>query len=116
MARRHANAIEINLAGQTCYFPPDLGCELSPSCLDCPYPVCKFDIDPQLRRGKPSPARTMICVLQRTESLTATQIANRLGVHFYTAVRALEWGKSHQQDIDAYIDNIKGAKEGLDAE
>ena len=35
--------------------PPDEGCDLAPSCLNCPFPICRHDLSiPELRQLKNS--------------------------------------------------------------
>ena len=61
----------------------DTGCEVSPSCLRCPLPQCKHDIEPAGGRGAAYP-RIIEAVRLRAEGLLIQEIAERI-----------ECGKSH---------------------
>ena len=69
---------------------PDSGCDLSPSCLNCPLPVCKYDVaGPQrramLRRVKDQRNAAYI----RDQGLSAPEAAAALGVTTRTVFRIL---------------------------
>jgi hypothetical protein len=65
----------------------DTGCSLSPSCLACPLPVCRYDTPSQTEQG----FRTRQAVLElRDKGMRPTQIAARLGVTRRTVWRYLK--------------------------
>lgn len=66
----------------------DNGCELSPSCLRCPLPVCKYD-DPNWRRRTDLNARDTRIIELRAEGLTVQGIADVVGVSDRTVYRVL---------------------------
>ena len=58
----------------------DTGCEVSPSCLNCPLPMCKYDTSVQygsLQRQQQD--RDRITVMQR-EGLTVQAAAEHFGI------------------------------------
>ncbi|MCS7206788.1 MAG: helix-turn-helix domain-containing protein [Dehalococcoidia bacterium] len=75
------------------YYPyRDEGCEVSPACLQCPLPQCKYD-DPEgyrrwLAQQREARDRQIWEVRQR-EGLTVPQLAQRFGVSQRTVFRAL---------------------------
>ncbi|MFN8559648.1 MAG: helix-turn-helix domain-containing protein [Dehalococcoidia bacterium] len=62
----------------------DDGCEISPKCLECPLPACRYDMPPK-RAG----ALLREAELRRllAEGLTADQAAERMGVSRRTVFR-----------------------------
>ncbi len=71
----------------------DTGCEVSPSCLNCPLPVCKYDAPAQyglLRRQQRDQEK--ITVMQR-EGLTMKAAAEQFGITERTMFRILRRNK-----------------------
>jgi len=56
---------------------PDTGCELSPTCLDCTQPVCRYDLPAVSARQPRNEARDKELV-----RLKATHTANALAKRF----------------------------------
>lgn len=76
----------------------DEGCDLAPSCLNCPFPRCRYDdttIGP--RRGrKPGPSagrHAEMVHLRREEGLSITELAARFDVSKRTVHRILATGR-----------------------
>ena len=69
----------------------DRGCDLSPSCLACPLPVCKYD-DPSWIRRVDRQSRVNEIFSLREEGMTANDIAPLVGVSPRTVHRVLRDG------------------------
>jgi transposase-like protein len=67
----------------------DQGCELFPSCLNCPRPRCIED-EPRGKQKQRSQARARRMGALRGEGKTVRQIAEVYGVSVRTVQRALE--------------------------
>ena len=68
----------------------DDGCDVSPSCLNCPLPICKYDDPDYLRRTARSARDRAILDVRRREALTVPVLAVRFGVSIRTVHRALQ--------------------------
>ncbi len=70
----------------------DDGCEISPRCLECPLPACRYDMPPK-RAG----ALLREAELRRllAEGLTADQAAERMGVSRRTVFRLKRYSAAH---------------------
>ena len=66
----------------------DTGCELAPTCLDCPLPKCKYD-DPHWRQRNDLKTRDSRIVELRKAGYTVKEVAKELGVSDRTAYRVL---------------------------
>ncbi len=67
----------------------DDGCELSPSCLNCPLPRCKYDDPGWLQRERRSKRDRAVLDARRRRDLTVPQLAERFGVSERTVFRIL---------------------------
>lgn len=67
---------------------PDVGCMHSPSCLDCPLPICVHDEGGQVARMKFERQQTLETIAR--DGLTVEQAAERLGVTVRTVYRWLQ--------------------------
>ena len=78
----------------------DDGCEVSPSCLRCPLPVCKYD-DPgrehRDRREERDRRDEEILDARERERLSATELARRFGVSERTVFRAIQRGRTGER-------------------
>lgn len=66
----------------------DGGCSLAPSCLDCPLPVCRYDVQGGARYlrnlGRDSEIRRL-----RSEEVPAKAIAKQMGLSHRTVFRVM---------------------------
>lgn len=59
---------------------PDLGCELAPACLTCPFPRCRYD-EPAPRRNSAKLTRNgEILRLHQREGKSISELARRFGL------------------------------------
>lgn len=65
--------------------PSDTGCEASPSCLQCPLPLCKYDVPGGLAAAKYLERDAAIRQAYRERS--ATEVAKEFGVSVRTVYR-----------------------------
>ena len=72
----------------------DDGCEVSPSCLRCPLPVCKYDDPGRERREERNRRDEEILGARERERLSATELARRFGVSERTVFRAVQRGRA----------------------
>jgi len=69
----------------------DEGCDLSPSCLNCRLPVCRYDFPPAARRRLRTLDRDEeIARLRRRERLPIADLASRFNVSRRTVFRILK--------------------------
>jgi hypothetical protein len=68
----------------------DDGCDVSPSCLNCPLPVCKFDDPDYLRRSARNARDQAIIETRRREKLSVPALAQMFGVSTRTVHRVLQ--------------------------
>ncbi len=66
---------------------PDDGCEVSPHCLTCPLPQCKYDDPAAYRRLRTQQRDTSIATARRT--LPVRAVAMQFGLSTRTISRAL---------------------------
>ena len=73
------------MSGPLPTYPPDLGCDLAPRCLECPFPQCRYDTDGEryADRSPPGPQLATRIKAQeaarlRAEGCTVPQIAERM--------------------------------------
>ncbi len=57
--------------------PPDRGCEVSPKCIDCPLPTCKYDNPADYKTEKRKARHALIAQAVETEKLTKIEAAER---------------------------------------
>ena len=65
----------------------DTGCEVSPSCLNCPLPQCKYDDPIGFRRSRRLARDLEVLTAMRVEGLTVEQAAKRFSVTVRTVYR-----------------------------
>ncbi len=71
------------------FYYRDVGCEISPSCLNCPLPRCKYD-DPREYLKERRRARDRLVVdTKRRESLSPVELAHRFSLSQRTVFRIL---------------------------
>ncbi len=67
----------------------DDGCEVSPSCLNCPLPQCKYDDPAWYQREIRNRRDQEVLKVQKVEGLTVPQIASRFELSQRTVFRIL---------------------------
>jgi hypothetical protein len=70
----------------------DEGCDLSPSCLNCPLPVCRYDHPGGVRSLRTLGRDEEIVRLRRSERVPIDVLARRFGVSRRTVFRILKRG------------------------
>ena len=68
----------------------DEGCDLSPSCLNCPLPRCRYDQPGGVRRLRTLGRDEEIVRLRRSERVPIDVLARRFGVSRRTVFRILK--------------------------
>ena len=68
---------------------PDTGCEVSPSCLRCPLPQCKYDDPIWYQQYRRQGRDRQVMAVHRAEGATVLQHAQRFGLSQRTIHRAL---------------------------
>lgn len=71
------------------YHYEDTGCEVSPSCLNCPLPQCKYDDPLWFQRNRRLAQDLRMITTMRSEALTVEQAAERFSVTVRTIFRVL---------------------------
>jgi hypothetical protein len=71
----------------------DDGCEVSPSCLNCPLPRCKYDEPGWYPRELRQQRDRQILQARDAQGLTVPELSQRFGVSQRTVFRALRAGK-----------------------
>ncbi len=67
----------------------DEGCDLSPSCLNCRLPLCRYDLPGGTRRLRTLPRDEEIARLRRCERLPIDALARRFALSRRTVFRIL---------------------------
>ena len=73
----------------------DEGCDLSPSCLNCRLPLCRYDLPGGTRRLRTLPRDEEIARLRRCERLPIDVLARRFEVSRRTVFRILRRCRPH---------------------
>ncbi len=68
----------------------DEGCEVSPTCLECPLPRCKFDDPDWYRRLRLASRDARVLEALRTERDRPAELARRFGVSVRTVQRIMK--------------------------
>jgi len=89
----------------------DDGCELSPSCLNCPLPRCKYDDPGWLQRERRRKRDHAVLEARRRRDLTVPQLAERFGVSERTVFRILSRDAGHALHPDSTIVEHGGSSE-----
>lgn len=75
------------------YFPyRDDGCDVSPTCLRCPLPQCKYDNPGWLARVRRDARDRQVSRLHRDGGATINELARRFGLSVRTVHRILAKG------------------------
>ncbi len=84
--RRHEPSIDA-LPESASY--PDTGCEVSPSCLRCPLPQCKYDDPAWFQRNRRLARDFKIWSAMQQDDLTVEEAAERFSVTVRTIFRIM---------------------------
>lgn len=87
----------------------DEGCELAPSCLNCPLPLCRYDLPGGLRRHRLRNRDEEIIRLRRSSRLTIEEIAHRFGLSRRSVFRVLQ----RTRTVRAESGRSQGIEEGF---
>lgn len=68
----------------------DEGCEVSPTCLECPLPRCKYDDPDWYRRLRLASRDARVLEALRTERGRPAELARRFGVSLRTVQRIMK--------------------------
>ena len=72
------------------HFPyRDDGCEVSPSCLSCPLPICKYDDPAWFQREKQKKKDRRVIAALRGDGLSVQEVAVRFDISQRTIFRIL---------------------------
>jgi hypothetical protein len=74
----------------------DEGCDLSPSCLNCPLPLCRYDHPGGVRSLRTLGRDREIVRLRRSERVPIDALARRFGVSRRTVFRILKRGPARR--------------------
>ena len=92
--RRHrtkVDRLEDALPEHTVY--QDLGCEVSPSCLRCPLPVCRYEVRGGLAAVRRQPRDAELIALHRS-GIGVDALSRRFGLSRRSIFRILAAGRS----------------------
>ena len=82
------------------YHYEDTGCEVSPSCLTCPLPQCKYDDPTWFQRHRRMARDMKVWTTMQSESLTAEAAAQRFSVTVRTIFRITRRCREAVQEVD----------------
>ena len=88
------------------YFPyRDSGCDVSPSCLRCPLPQCKYDDPGWLQRRRRAQRDRQVLNVRRREEATVLELAQRFQISQRTVHRILSRAQNGGSDAVQGIGN-----------
>ena len=79
------------------YTYKDNGCEVSPTCLQCPLPQCKYDNPGWLQRQVRQQRDEEVLEVKRSRGLTVPQLAQHFGVSQRTVHRIVSRSNGNKQ-------------------
>ena len=82
------------------YHYEDTGCEVSPSCLNCPLPQCKYDDPVWFQRYRRMGRDMKVWRTIHSESLTAEEAAQRFSVTVRTVFRIMRRCRESIPEMD----------------
>jgi len=83
------------------YHYEDTGCEVSPSCLNCPLPRCKYDDPIWFQRHRRLAQDLRVLTTMRLEGLTVEAAAERFSVTVRTIFRIMRRCREAVTDQDS---------------
>ncbi len=78
----------------------DTGCEVSPSCLDCPLPQCKYDDPTWFQRHRRIARDLKVWSTMQSEGLTVEEAAERFSVTVRTVFRIMRRCREAAPELD----------------
>ena len=83
------------------YHYEDTGCEVSPSCLNCPLPQCKYDDPVWFQQHRRTDRDLKVLTTMRLENLTVEQAAERFSVTVRTIFRIMRRCRQAMPGLEA---------------
>ena len=78
----------------------DTGCEVSPSCLNCPLPQCKYDDPDWFQRHRRIARDLKVWSTMQSEGLTVDEAADRFSVTVRTVFRIMRRCREAAPELD----------------
>lgn len=91
MRQIEAETPEKDWLPEACHYH-DEGCDLAPSCLGCPFPLCRYDEPGELQRQARGTRDRDLLRLRRQKGMSLGQLARRFGISTRTVHRILRRG------------------------
>ena len=91
----------IQLGGKKYKIDVDTGCNLYPRCLDCPLPVCRYDIPEGRLTIRGRERATQIIRLHQEEHLSVKTIARRCNCTTRTVYRHIQRWNELKASLDS---------------
>ena len=82
------------------YHYEDTGCEVSPSCLTCPLPQCKYDDPLWFQRYRRITRDMKVWSTMQSEALTVEEAADRFSVTVRTVFRIMRRCREAAPELD----------------
>ncbi len=82
------------------YHYEDTGCEVSPACLDCPLPQCKYDDPIWFQRHRRLARDLKVWTTMQSENLGVKETAERFSVTVRTVFRIIRRCREADTDLD----------------
>ena len=82
------------------YHYEDTGCEVSPSCLNCPLPQCKYDDPDWFQRHRRIARDLKVWSTMQSEELTVEEAAERFSVTVRTVFRIMRRCRETAPELD----------------
>ena len=83
------------------YHYEDTGCEVSPSCLNCPLPQCKYDDPDWFQRHRRFARDLRMWSTIQLEGLSAQEAADRFSVTVRTVFRIIQRCREAEGELDS---------------
>ena len=83
------------------YHYEDTGCEISPSCLHCPLPQCKYDDPHWFQRYRRISRDLKVWSTMQSEGLTVEEVAERFSVTVRTVFRIMRRCRDAAPELDS---------------
>lgn len=85
------------------YHYEDTGCEVSPSCLNCPLPQCKYDDPTWFQRHRRIARDLKVWSTMQSESLSVEDTAERFSVTVRTVFRIMRRCRESGAALDGAV-------------
>lgn len=83
------------------YHYEDTGCEVSPSCLSCPLPQCKYDDPVWFQRHRRMARDLKVWSTMQSEGLNVEEAADRFSVTVRTVFRIMRRCRDAGSELDS---------------